>query len=275
MPRSLRVALGATIVALGITSTASANHLKGYALAAPNKLVTFQVVEPDEPTSIDAITGLAAGEHAVGIDVRPATGALYALTDASALYTVDPSTGAATFAALLSVPLNGTSFGIDFNPTVDRLRIVSDAGQNLRVNVATGATTVDTALSYAMADTRFGTTPTVVGAAYTNNDTDATTGTALFDIDTAVNGLVQQNPPNAGLLNTIGALGGDARLDVGFDVYSNVVDGQAVSNTAYASFGKRGTEKLYKVNLATGKATFVGPFGAARVLDIALPILQG
>jgi predicted AlkP superfamily pyrophosphatase or phosphodiesterase len=58
----------------------------------------------------------------------------------------------------------------------------------------------------------------VAGAGYINSDNDPATGTALYDIDTGLDTLVMQNPPNAGTLITIGSLGIDANSVGGFDV---------------------------------------------------------
>ena len=55
----------------------------------------------------------------------------------------------------------------------------------------------------------------VTGAAYTNNDFEpnpatAKTGTTLFDIDTMLDQVVIQSPPNNGILVATGKLGVDA-----------------------------------------------------------------
>ena len=81
---------------------------------------------------IGRISGLQTDTKLVGIDYRPATGALYGLGDRGGVYVVNPMSGRARLRARLNVALEGTQFGVDFNPTVDRLRIVSDTGQNLR-----------------------------------------------------------------------------------------------------------------------------------------------
>ena len=74
---------------------------------------------------------MPAGEEVLGVDFRPATGQLYALSSASKIYTLNLGTGLATMvgAAPFATPLSGTSFGFDFNPTVDRIRIVSNTGR--------------------------------------------------------------------------------------------------------------------------------------------------
>ena len=138
--------------------------------------------------------------------------------------------------------LNGTAFGFDFNPTVDRIRIVSNAGQNLRVHPDTGGlVATDGAL-----------TPSgsVSAAAYTNNRAGATT-TTLYDIDTATDQLLIQNPPNTGVLTPVGPLGVDASDVNGFDI-------SAVDGTAFAALTVGGAPQLYTISLATGAARPVG-----------------
>ena len=82
----------------------------------------------------------------------------------------------------------------------DRIRITSDSEQNLRVNPDTGmVAAVDGMLAYAAGDINFGQNPNVVGSAYTNSRPTATT-TTLYDIDSALDIVVIQNPPNEGVL---------------------------------------------------------------------------
>jgi hypothetical protein len=144
---------------------------------------------------------------------------------------------------------------------VDRIRIVSDSGQNLRVNPDTGATAaVDAGLAYAGGDPNFATIPGVVACAYNNNDNIPETLTVLFNIDATRDILVRQDPPNAGTLNTIGALGVDITDVAGFDISGN-------TGIAYAGLVvKDGSKKrlrttLFTVNLATGATTSLGRIG--------------
>jgi len=208
------------------------------------------------------VTGLTGGETLVGIDIRPATGQLYGLTNQSRLYVINPETGAAVLASTLSTPLNGTNFGIDFNPTVDRLRIVSNADQNLRVNVDTGATLVDGTIAYAANDASQGVNPALSSAAYINSFPGATT-TVLYDIDTDLDKLVTQNPPNSGTLNTVGFLGVDFNSLAGFDI-------RAGDNTAYALSEVGGNASLYTINLTTGAATLVGVVATGPTSGLAI-----
>jgi uncharacterized protein DUF4394 len=240
-----------------------------YALAGHNHLLSFDSADPGTIVSDTAITGVR--RNLIGIDFRPATGTLYALTRTN-LYTIDTATGVATKVG--STPLdpaaNGGQFGFDFNPTVDRIRVVSNNGQNLRLNPNTGAVAVvDTNLAYAAGDANAGEDPHVVGAAYTNNDNSGTTGTTLYDIDSELDILLIQNPPNNGTLNTVGSLGVNFKARVGFDIFSQIDagTGAATSNTAYAS----SNNDFYTIDLTTGTATFVGTIGTHQpVRDIAV-----
>jgi len=218
----------------------------------------------------------------VGIDFRPAFAAQYGLGNANGLYgvgnnggiyVVNQQTGALNLVNRISVPLSGTRFGVDFNPVPDRLRVISDTGQNLRINVdAVGATIVDGTLNYGMV-----TATGVTGAAYTNNDNNPSTGTTLYDIDSNLDTLVIQNPPNDGTLNTVGALGVNTTAQVGFDIFSNTDRfGVASGNRGFASLTTGGTSTLYIIDLGTGTATSLGAFSAPNtsIEDIALPPRQ-
>ncbi len=128
--------------------TRSERVLDVVGLTADGRLVCFETTQARGADLIGRIRGLQTDTKLVGIDYRPATGALYGLGDSGGLYVLNPRTAEAHLRARLDVTLQGTRFGIDFNPTVDRLRIVSDTGQNLRTNVDDGTTTTDTALNY-------------------------------------------------------------------------------------------------------------------------------
>jgi len=243
-----------------------------HALTADGRLVSVNRRVPALLRESQVVTGVQG--TIVGMDVRPANGLLYAVTNSGGtgrIYTLDPETGAATFVSQISVALGGSSFGVDFNPVPDRLRVVSDTGQNLRINVDTGATTVDGALSYAANDAAAGADADVTGAAYTNSvppsprtvdPNVASTGTTLYDIDTARNTLVVQNPPNNGTLNTVGPLGYDVTAVTGFDI-----DGDE-GNLAYAVLALPNVRPslLATVNLTTGRAMVRGVIGCAETV---------
>ncbi|WP_375417972.1 DUF4394 domain-containing protein [uncultured Hymenobacter sp.] len=215
-----------------------------YAVDAASNLLIFNPTNSGS-TVAKPIAGLQAGESVVGIDFRPVNGQIYAVGSAGRLYTLNASSGAATFVAALSVPLMGTSFGVDFNPVVDRLRVVSNTGQNLRINPLDGATTVDGALNPGA--------PAVTGAAYANNVAGTTT-TTLFDIDVASDKLFRQLPPNNGTLVEVGALGVNVDAATGFDIGGS-------SGIAYALLSSAGRTRLYRIDTATGAARALGEFG--------------
>ena len=207
----------------------------------------------DHPEAVRTVQPTGLSGRLVGVDARPADRRVYGLTTANDLYRIDPATGACTLVSTLTVPFDGdVRSGIAFNPQADRLRLVSADGQNLRVNVVLGATAVDTPLAYAASDRSAGKRPRIAGAAYTNTVRDAPT-TKLFEIDAAEDVLVLQDPPNDGVLVTVGPLGVDFVPLSGFTI---VTDGAGVDH-AYAATGG----VLYTVDLATGHASPVGPIG--------------
>lgn len=255
--RIRRLCAGAALFGLGLA--AHAESLVG--LTTTNALVRFDSASPLNGSAPVFITGLFANEQILGIDLRPATGALFGLGSSGSLYTLNASTGAATFVSSLSgASLMGSSFGVDFNPTVDRLRVTSNTGQNLRINVDTGAVTVDGMLN--------GAATGIAAAAYTNSFAGAAT-TTLYGIGSASNTLYVQAPPNNGTLAAVGALGVDTSAASGFDI-------SGTTGVAYASLTDNNTSKssVYTVNLATGSATLLGAFGYGGNTAVAAPLLD-
>jgi hypothetical protein len=240
---------GATMIAPAGASAADAI----FGLTDDNRIVRFNSDTPNKVQHSFTVQGLQGGETLVGIDVRPANDTLYAVGTTNRIYQVNPVTGAtrAAFGPFSPPPLAGTSFGVDFNPVADALRIVSDAEQNLRIPFTggnAGNAVEDAPLQYAPGDQNAGQNPDVAGAGYTNSFPGAD-ATQLFDIDTARDVLVRQDPPNAGTLRTIGPLGVDAQPQAGFDISPQ-------ENVAYAALRVPGSTRhaLYRVNLLTGSA---------------------
>ena len=285
----LALAAGQSLAATDTSAAILGQSLSVIGLTSNGALVRFHTNRPAYATPIARVTGLRAEDtRLVGIDFRVQDGLLYGVGSGGGVYTIDTSTGGATFVNALHdgvnpVALLGTSFGVDFNPSADRLRIVSDTGQNLRHNVNAGGVTIDDSLGGLMPLTY--TAPPaapiaalgVTGSAYTNNDlapaTDST-ATALFDIDATMDQVVIQAPPNNGILGQTGKLGVDVDpAAVGVDIYSTLVDGVTVSNVAYASLAVGGVPSFYKVDLLTGAATSLGTF-RRPVVDIAIPLNQ-
>ncbi|GEM_PF-370926 len=248
---------------LAIELGATANFVV-YGVTTANALVRFNSSRPNTILQNTPITGLQGGEMVLGIDFRPATGQLFALGSTSRLYTINTVTGAATSVGLLTTTLSGMNFGFDFNPVPDRIRITSDTEQNLRANPNDGTNLVDGMLAYAAGDPNTGANPNVVGSAYTNSFA-GTTSTTLYNIDSNLDILVTQNPPNNGTLNTVGRLNVNTTQEVGFDIFAG-------NNTALASLIIDGgtTSSLYRIDLTTGAASVIGPIGGLAIRDIAI-----
>lgn len=250
-------------------------------LTSDQRLVCFDEFNPGNAYTLGTVNGLTTDTNLVGVDFRPATGFnadgtndggdLYGLGNAGGVYVIDLRTGQATLRSRLNVALSGTSFGVDFNPVVDRLRIVSDNGQNLRANVDTGATIVDGTLNYTAGTTATG----ITGAAYTNNDADPNTATSLYTIDSSLDQVNLQAPPNAGTQNPTGKLTVDTTPNVGFDIYSTIRNNSTVNVEGFASLTVGGVARFYSIALFSGKATSRGSFSSQnQVVDIAIPLNQ-
>ncbi|WFB65467.1 DUF4394 domain-containing protein [Chryseobacterium sp. WX] len=225
-----------------------------YGITAMNELVYFNASNPKIFTSKTTVTGVASGEKLLSIDFRPATGELYALSNASKLYIINTSNASArTVSSTAFTPMiSGTIASIDFNPTVDRIRLVSNSGQNLRLHPETGAV--------AATDITINGTgsPSITGLAYTNSKAGAAT-TILYDIDPMLGKLYKQDPPNNGTLVEVGSLGttftGQAAFDIKYD-----------NSTALLAFN----DKLHILDLNNGKATSIGSLQQG-IIDMAIP----
>lgn len=246
----LAAATAACAALAGAAGSAQAQLLVG--LTSSHQITRFDAQTPGVSTSV-AITGLAAGDRFVGIDLRPSNNTLYGLTFSNQLYTVNEITGAATFvAALSSAAVSGTQgWGIDFNPVADyagaaSLRLVGSAGGNFAVNASTGAVTTATPVATGY-----------TGVAYTNSSTTgapATTGLYYLNSASDTLGFASTgfNNPSIG---SVGSLGVNVLNANGFEVMAN--------GMAYAALnvddGSLATG-LYGINLMTGAATLLGQY---------------
>jgi hypothetical protein len=221
-------------------------------------LLLFDSTTPGTVTTT-AISGLAVGDTIVGIDRRPATLQVYALTRSGPgvgrLYVLNTTTGAARLVATLAadpvdltapyVSLSGARFGVDFSPVADRLRVNSDTDASLRIHPSTGLVVTDNALNPG--------DPTAVGAAYANNF-DGAALTTLYVLDSSTNALYFQNPPNNGTLTPVaGPLGVDPSDTAAFDIAD-----VPVANSAFATLQVGGVTGIYTIDLTTGAAALVG-----------------
>jgi len=241
------------------------NALPIYGLTANNSLIFFDTATPGTIVSTTPLTGLLAGENIIGIDFRPRTNEMFAVSSMGNVYIVHLASGTLYKRVAIPTALNGGLFGVDFHPVMDRIRIVSNSSQNIRVNPDTGVVTPDPALN--------GNTTAAVSAAYTQNFLGTSTVPALYVINDITDTLYIQKEaaPGVGGETFVGFLGVDVGPNVGFDITTLW---NSTTNTAFASFYVGGVYGLYTITLNNGSATFVGAIsnGITTVLDIAIPI---
>ncbi len=247
--------LGSSVALLvGLTTLtplpANAAHELIYAVDTSDNLISFW---SDTPVNIESsynITGIQFGEEIRGIDFWG--GKIYGLGSSSRLYTIDPTTGAATQvgAGQFSPLLNGQTFGFDNGPLGVQSVSGLGGGQNLRIDRVTGAATLLPAVSYAAGDPFFGVAPRVDALAY-----DGVSG-IWYAADTLQNTLATLNPAT-GFLNTINMLGIDASRFNGMDI--SPFSGIMYMGTPAASSGPQAN--LYTVDRFTGMVTVVSTIG--------------
>jgi hypothetical protein len=251
--RALAIA-GAAVLA--VPAVAQARDV--YATDTAGNLHRFDTRFPGVILDTVPVTGLPQGVSVVGLDVRPATGDLVAVGSNSVVYTLNADTGTATAIGTGFTPgLTGTGFGVDVNPVPDALRVTTNTDLNFRISFATGnhgAGSPDGAINPA--------DPQVVGSAYLNSSLTATrpAATTLFVLDAAGNQLFTQSPPNAGTLVDPKPLGVDITDNTGFDIADNLGYMVTVPQGAAGS-------TLYRVDLATGRATRLGPVATGSLLN--------
>ncbi len=240
-----------------------------YALAG-NRLDKFTTAYPGKSINSATITGLQSGERILGIDFRPATGLLYGLGSNNRLYTINTSTGAATFvAALTTLPagsstpvalaLTGTSFGFDFNPVVDRIRIVSNTGQNLRAHPETGVTIVDGSINPQPAS--------INGVAYDNNFPGTLT-TELYALDASKDQLFELDPPNNGTLIEPLSIGLNISGDGGFDIAPR--NSKVLTDIGLGLYQVNNKSTLFKIDVETGETKILAKYDNYTYTAIAI-----
>ena len=201
-----------------------------------------------------------SGEQLDSIDVRPATGELYGVSNRERIYRIDVATGRVApviegrFAAT-----NFSPYNIDFNPVVDRIRLLGAGGKNLRLHPDTGVqVAADGDIAYQESG---GVTPRIAAIAYDNNRADATV-TTLVGIDTATRQLVTIGSrgsapisPNSGTVILAGRAGINPVGGPGF----SALDISGATNAAYFTNNPFGdTADLYVMDTAKGGVRHIG-----------------
>ena len=249
-----------------ILSCASLDAVNGeilHALTDSNQILVLDSESPEQIDQIIDIQGIG-DESVIGIDHRPATGGLYAVTSNMRVYLLNGNTGEATLLgedpfASDNSPLG---YGWDFNPAVDRIRWVTADATNRRVHPESGSlVATDGLLAYAINDSGFGLDPNIVAVAY---DDEAN----LFGIDVARDQFVSIAPANDGVLHSIGSLGILATRDAGLDVSS--ASGRIFA--AMQAVGNSGSS-LYEIQPATGRATLIGSVGDGSQMIVSMTVV--
>ena len=242
-----------------------------WAVTDTAELVRVHAGQPQTVLTRLPLRGLPPGEQLVGLDFRVARGVLYALTSGGQLCTLDTTTGqlqpVGPAVAALRQP---GRVGFDFNPVADRVRVVTESGQNLRLHPDTGAVAAtDPPLQWS-SQTGMGMgsdTPRITAAAYTYHPQNDKL-TTNYAVDLATGHLLTQGThesvqpaisPNTGWLFPVGALGTGPVEDAAFDISD-------VDNHALAALRQRGRTQLHWLDLATGRATRIGPVGNGQAL---------
>lgn len=269
---------GGTVAVVGSATAATTSTAKT-ALGLSSNGKNLSVVDLRTAKRIKALgkaSGLSGDTKLVGIDQRNVDRRYYGVGDQGGVYLISANTGIVRKVSQLSIALQGTNFGVDFNPAADRLRIISDTGQSLRhdvTNTASPVTVNDGALNYPTGTPPVAGAPAkgITAAAYTNSDTDTTTGTTLYNFDTLLDQVVQQVPANAGTLVLSGPSGIKRGPIAGMDIYSVKSNGRTVENIGFATARPTGggTANLFKVDLTSGKFTKVAKFNS-DIADIAV-----
>src|SRR3712207_3075069 len=260
----MRPALQALLLggALAAAAASAADAATLIGLTADNQLLRIDT-ETRRASAPVRVSG-GAGKL-LGIDVRPADGKLYGLTDSGQIVTIDSITGMATRMSQLNERFeSGGRAVVDFNPVADRLRVMGMNGASLRVNAQTGEAAKDGQLKYAAGTPWAETPPRVVAGAYTNSVAGAQQ-TALLTIDSLSRTLNLQAPPNDGVQQPRGEVAASLPAGLALDV---LADGQGNNRGFLLSEGK-----LHDVDLQSGRATALGAVaglpGGAEVIDIA------
>ncbi|MFS8102469.1 DUF4394 domain-containing protein [Lentzea alba] len=272
---AVSVSVLAAVVSGGGSSTAQPSGLRAFGISSDGTLMaTFTTDRPQVLDWVRQIQGFSGDTAAIGLDFRVQDGLMYLVGNKGGIYTVKLPTPPATDPVItkvsqLTIALYGTNFGVDFNPAADRLRVTSDNGQNLRHDLNTHTTVADTTLSTPPTP---GATKGVTAAAYTNNDLNPGTATTLFDIGTGTDQVLIQSPANNGTLAPTGSLTVDAAANAGFDIFSTLSGGKAVSAAGFATLvTPDGSTSLYSVNLLNGTATHIGRFPLS-ITDLAISL---
>lgn len=204
---------------------------------------------------IDSATAMVTGMvdievegRILGIDYRPATERLIAVTEDFTVVNIDTATGAVETLVQMDTPLpieDGAAVIVDINPAADALRFMSGV-VNHRVNLTSGAVMVDGDVHFEEGSDQAAMTPMVAGTAYSNSFGQPES-TAMYNVDAGMAALLRQTAPNDGTNVVIGPLGAEVATPLAFDIST---DSEGL-NTAWLAQGGM----LHTLSLDTGMVT--------------------
>ena len=239
------------------TTTIGTPNVLFYGLGTFNMLHTYRSGPPVSELGSVFIRGLKEGELMIAIDIRPATGVLYGVTNMSEIYTVNPSSGVATLVSQspFTPAIEGSTVSFDFNPMLDRIQLITDKGQNMMISPVSGQVIH---VGFPMNN------PSVeLNSSAFSNNYSGTYGTVLYSIDAKGDNLFRQNPVN-GSLSLVGSTGLDITGEGGFDISRSGVALGLFYASGLNTFSTGSIEdsqeayRLYSINLRTGKSTSLG-----------------
>jgi hypothetical protein len=158
MSLSSRTLLTTAALAAAVIAPSAANAAEGFtAVTSTDQIVQLHSDSGPGMTGIHKVTGLAAGEHVVGLDRAP-SGQLLALTSAGNIASVDRDTGRATvkFPAPVTAAVDpNAALTFAVAPDGATARIIT-AGRDVTVNLTTGAATAGKGLTFGAGDPHAG-----------------------------------------------------------------------------------------------------------------------
>lgn len=261
MGRAFRLLSSALFALIGLAAS-PAQALELVLLTGANQIILTNDQNLNQRQTL-AVSGVAT--PLIGIDVRPADRQIYGVSADGNIYRIMTATGAATWVSKLNQEFDASQGAVvDFNPVADRLRLIGMGGKiNFRINVDNGQVVVDKPLAYVEKDPNHGKDPMVTAGAYINSVFGAKE-TQIFDIDSMIGSYVIQDPPNDGILTTVGSTGMGSKWVEAIDIFT---DAQG-NYTGYAVSGN----VLYKLDVSKGTITAAGPIASSpmKIIDLAI-----
>ncbi|HMJ75588.1 MAG TPA: DUF4394 domain-containing protein [Iamia sp.] len=197
------------------------------------------------------VTGLIEGDDLVAVDIRPATGGLYGVTESGQVVSISPAGVATPVGSPLAGLDPAAGVGLDVDPVADA--VVVTAGTAVRrIDPDTGVVAPSVTSAYAADDRHEGAVPQLAGVAFTASARSTTppSSTTGYAIDVATDTLVTQAAD--GTVATVGPLHADANPRLALDVAPDA------PQAAYAVLTvPRAGRSLWRIDLATGEPRFI------------------